>query len=228
MPVVDDVPDTAFDVEVGSTVTAPLLPVLPESPDVAFEETSAAPELPVSPVRPELPEVAFALLIALKTPESGGVPMTPFAVFIAAPVSPDAPEPPLVPDVAVPPDVAPPVAPEAPEFPDVALVVLDEAPVEEPEFPPVTAPVLDECPPLPEVTVPAVVAPPLPVAPDVASVLAGPEDPVSADAGVASAIVRPTPPTTSAPASTTRLRSLGFFSPGGPVSDGYISHLSNP
>jgi hypothetical protein len=227
-PVVDDLPDVAVDDEVGSTVTAPLLPVSPESPDVALDVTSAGPELPVLPVRPELPVVALALMIALNTPDDGGVPVTPFAVFIAAPVLPDTPDPPLVPDVAVPLDVAPPVAPEDPEFPDVALVVLDELPDEEPEFPPVTAPVLDECPPLPELTVPAVVAPPLPVAPDVASVLAGPEDPVSADAGVASAIVRPTPPTASAPASTNRLRSLGFFSSGGPVSDGYISHLSNP
>jgi len=168
------------------------------------------------------------LMIALKTPDDGGVPIAPFAVFAAPPVTPEPPLPPLVPLVALPPEVAPPDAPDDPEFPDVAFVVLDEEPVDAPEFPPVTAPVLDECPPSPEVTVPAVVAPPFPVAPDVASVLAGPVDPVSADAGVASAIVRPKPPTANAPASTNRLRSLGFLSSGGPVSVGYISYLSTP
>jgi hypothetical protein len=179
VPVVVLSPEVAVDELVGSTVTPPELPVLPELPDVALDETVAAPELPVLPVSPELPEAAASLMMQLNTPPvTGASNVKQTALFVASPVLPELPEAPVLPDVAVPPDDASPVGPELPVVPDIAVVVFCDVELAVPLFPPVTLPVELELPPVPDVTSPVVELRASPVVPDVAIAEALPLSPV--------------------------------------------------
>ena len=54
-------PDWAEEVVTGLALAEPVVPPLPEFPEVGLEFTVAGPVLPVSPVFPELPEVADEL-----------------------------------------------------------------------------------------------------------------------------------------------------------------------
>ena len=55
------VPDPAHEMVTGLALAEPVVPPLPEFPDVGFEFTVAGPVPPVDPVLPEFPDVAEEL-----------------------------------------------------------------------------------------------------------------------------------------------------------------------
>ena len=121
-------PERAPELVTGLALADPVLPPLPELPDVGVELTVAGPVDPVEPVEPELPDCAVELDSHTRAIQG--------AMLIAGPVLPESPELPEFPDVAeLLSLVADPVSPEL-ALPDSALVLLVEEEVASPLFPP--------------------------------------------------------------------------------------------